>query len=125
MVAIQYNGDALELKDFEAQIEYVIPEEGGLLWIDYLAINNRAPNAEAARAFIRFFSRPDISARNASYLYYASPFIAARPLMDAEVVGNDVVYPPPEVLDKLYLPASPALKVKRFQNSLLMQLNQP
>jgi spermidine/putrescine transport system substrate-binding protein len=124
-VAIQYNGDALALKDFEEQIEYLVPEEGGLLWIDYLAINNRAPNLEAAQAFIHFFSRPYVSARNASYLYYASPFKAAKALMDAEVVGNEVVYPPKEVLDKLYLPASPALKVKRFQNSLSMQLNRP
>jgi spermidine/putrescine transport system substrate-binding protein len=124
-VAVQYNGDALALKDFEAQIEYVVPEEGGLLWIDYLAINNRAPNLEAAQDFIHFFSRPDVSARNASYLYYASPFKVAKALMDVNVVSNEAVYPPREVLDKLYLPASPTLKVKRFQNSLSMQLNRP
>ncbi len=124
-VALQYNGDAVLLKEYEEQIEFVVPEEGGLLWVDYLAINSRAPNLDAARAFMHFFSRPDISARNASYLYYASPFKAAKPLMDKDVAGNEAVYPPREVLDNLYLPVSPSLKVKRFQNSLLMQLNRP
>lgn len=121
-VALMYNGDALIMQQWSDQIDFVIPEEGGLLWVDFLAINALAPHSREAEDFIRFFARPEVSARNAEYLYFASPFKAARALLAEDIRNNPLVYPPEKLVDKLFLPPVPSRELKRFQNSLMMQL---
>ena len=43
-------------------VHYVLPEEGGSLWVDGLAIAKGAPHSDAAYAFINFLLRPEIAA---------------------------------------------------------------
>jgi spermidine/putrescine transport system substrate-binding protein len=122
--ALMYNGDALTMQQWSDQVDFMIPAEGSVLWVDFLAINAQAPHRDAAEDFIRFFARPEVSARNAEYLYFASPFKAAGALIAEDIRNNPLVYPPAPMLDKLFLPSVPDVDLKRFQNTLMMRLVQ-
>ena len=66
-------------------IDFVIPKEGGTIWMDNLVILNDSPNAYTAHVFINFLMRPEIAARNAGYVGYITPNAAAVPLLPQEV----------------------------------------
>jgi spermidine/putrescine transport system substrate-binding protein len=68
-----------------ADIRFVIPDEGGVIWMDNLAILADSPNAYTAHVFINFLMRPDIAARNANYIGYLTPNVPALDLLDATV----------------------------------------
>ena len=84
-----------------ADFRYVVPKEGSVAWFDSLAIPTDAPHPEAAHAFIEFMLRPDIAARNASYIGSASMNAAATPLVDASLRDDPSVYPPAELRERL------------------------
>lgn len=84
-----------------ADFRYVVPKEGSVAWFDSLAIPADAPHPEAAHAFIEFMLRPDIAARNASYIGSASMNAAATPLVAASLRDDPGVYPPAGLRDRL------------------------
>lgn len=66
-------------------INFVIPKEGGTIWMDNLVILSDSPNAYTAHVFINFLMRPEIAARNAGYVGYITPNTGAVPLLPQEV----------------------------------------
>jgi len=85
----------------DADFRYVVPREGSVAWFDALAIPADAPHPQSAHAFIEFMLRPDIAARNASYIGSASMNAAATPLVDASLRDDPGVYPGAELREKL------------------------
>lgn len=65
-------------------IEFVIPKEGGTIWMDNLVILKDSPNAYTAHVFIDFLMRPEIAAKNAEYIGYITPSKDAVPLLSQE-----------------------------------------
>ena len=55
-----YSGDVLMAADVNPDIVYVVPKEGGLMWMDVMAIPKGARNVDAALKFIDFILRPDV-----------------------------------------------------------------
>ncbi|MCA1791181.1 MAG: spermidine/putrescine ABC transporter substrate-binding protein [Thioalkalivibrio sp.] len=95
---IAYNGDLAakraESPETYGKLGFFIPKEGSQRWVDVMAIPARAPNPEAARAFIEYLLRPDVAARLSNYNYYTTPNEAALALVD------DVLREPPVMPDK-------------------------
>ncbi|WP_435106607.1 polyamine ABC transporter substrate-binding protein [Arhodomonas sp. AD133] len=109
--AMVYGGDALNVAQHHEDIVYVLPEEGGGIWCDYLTVGANAPHPELAHEFIDFINRPDIAAQQAEYMYLGSPNRAARERIDPEILSNPIVYPDADALAKseYYRPLSPEL----------------
>jgi spermidine/putrescine transport system substrate-binding protein len=84
-------------------ITFVIPEEGGTIWMDNLVILKDSPNAYTAHVFINFLLRPEVAAQNAEYVGYITPNTAAVPLLSEEVRAlYDAGYAPTdENIDRL------------------------
>lgn len=107
-VAVGYSGDILQAatRAEEArngvEISYHVPREGALMWFDSFAIPADAPHPEEARAFIDFMNRPEIAAKNASFVSYASGNLAAKPLVDEAVRNNPGIYPDDETMKRLF-----------------------
>ncbi|BCR03307.1 spermidine/putrescine ABC transporter substrate-binding protein [Desulfuromonas versatilis] len=99
-MAMMYSGDALMLKDIDEQIAYVVPEEGGNLWVDYLGVMASSSKKELAARFINFLHEPKNMARLAQYVHYAPPNRAAQSLLPKEFLDDPVVYPPQETIGK-------------------------
>jgi len=98
--AMIYSGDALMLQDLNENIEYVLPKEGGNIWVDYLTVSSRSAHKEAAWHFIEFINRPENAARQAEFVYYASPNKAATALMSDEFLSNTTINPSAAALKK-------------------------
>lgn len=119
-VAAGFSGDMLQAADRADEAEngieiaYSIPKEGANLWFDMLAIPADAPNPKEAHAFINFLLQPEVIAPISDYVGYANPNSKAGPLMDPEVLNSESIYPPQEVLDKLFISAELPPKVQRL-----------
>lgn len=119
-MAVGYSGDVFQAADRAEEagkgieIAYVIPKEGANLWFDMLAIPADARNAEQAHAFINYLLDPEVIAEVSDYVGYANPNVAAQAQMDPEVLADEAVYPPPEVLEKLYISAEMPPSVQRL-----------
>lgn len=74
-------------------ISYVIPEEGGILWMDNIAIPEISENKYTAEVFINFLLDAEISKKITDYSPGSNPNAAARELMDSEELDNPAAYP--------------------------------
>lgn len=90
-------------------IRYVIPEEGGTLWIDAMCIPNDAPHTQNAYLFINFLMRPDISAAITNIMLFPTTNKDAMPLIKEEIRKNRTLYPSPQIFKRL--------KLDKIQNS--------
>jgi putrescine transport system substrate-binding protein len=84
------------------EIAYSVPQEGALQWFDMMVIPADAPNPEAAHAWINFIMDPQITADITNYVWYANANAASMPLVDPEIAGDPAIFPPPEVVAKLF-----------------------
>ena len=108
-VAFGYSGDVFQAANRAKEakngvnIAYAIPKEGSNLWFDLLAIPADATNPKQAHAFINDLLDPEVIAKISTYVGYANANLAAKTFMAPELVNNPEVYPPQDVLDKLYI----------------------
>ena len=118
-LAVGYSGDVLQARDRAAEaasgvtVEYSIPKEGAIIWLDSFAIPADAPHPDNAHAFIDFMLRPDIAARNTNYVFYASGSKAAQESIDEEVLSDPAIYPDDETLNNLYTTSISPPRVQR------------
>jgi putrescine transport system substrate-binding protein len=107
-LALGYNGDFLIAADRATEakngneIQYRIPKEGTQLWIDNLAIPADAPHPDNALLFINYLMEPKVAAAGANFVNYATANLAALPFVKPELRNNPDVYPPPDVMAKLF-----------------------
>ncbi|MCL6708987.1 polyamine ABC transporter substrate-binding protein [Pseudomonas sp. R2.Fl] len=107
-VTIGWSGDVLQAKaraeeaNNGVNVEYVIPKEGTYMWFDNLAIPADAQNVEEAHAFINYLMKPEVIAKASNYVQYANGNLASQALLDEAVLDNPSVYPPADVLSKLF-----------------------
>jgi putrescine transport system substrate-binding protein len=118
-LAVGYSGDVLQARDRAAEagagvtVEYSIPKEGAVIWLDSFAIPADAPHPENAHAFINFMLRPDIAARNSNYVFYANGNKASQEHLDEEVINDPAIYPDEETLANLYTTTPSDPRVQR------------
>lgn len=99
-------GDRAEESGNGVEVQYIIPKEGAVRWVDLMAIPKDAPHPENAHALMDYLLKPEVAAGITNYVAYASPNTAATPLVDPEISGDPGVYPPADVLAKLVDPVT-------------------
>lgn len=99
-VVLGWSGDILQAAADNENIRAIVPETGTMIWVDAMAVPKDAKNKRLAHAFINFLLEPDIAAKNANHVRYASPNVAARGQMDSALLEDPAIYPPQEVLDR-------------------------
>ncbi|MBI1744092.1 spermidine/putrescine ABC transporter substrate-binding protein [Candidatus Acetothermia bacterium] len=100
ILAHGWTGDIAAAKVANPDIEFVIPKEGSLTFLDNLAIPKTSKNQYTAEVFINYLLRPEISAKIVNLRRYASPNDAAKSLIQPEIL-NSATYSRPEGI-KLY-----------------------
>lgn len=101
-----WSGDAFSAywatyEDGESPINYTVPNEGGVVWIDTATVTKEAKHPNAAHAFINFVMNAKMNAEIANYLYYPTPNAAAKEYVDDAALNNPSIYPPEDVFEKL------------------------
>jgi spermidine/putrescine transport system substrate-binding protein len=119
--AIVYNGDALRsIAEDPENLGFVVPREGSEIWVDNMCIPAKAPNPDAAHAFINYILDPEIGAQLANWNQYATPNQAARPLIAEEDLNNPAIYPPDEVMDVLHFSMDLGKKTRLYDEAWTM-----
>ena len=107
-VAIGWSGDVMQAAarakgaDNRVVVDYVIPQEGGLVCYDMMAIPADAKHPENAHAFINYLMKPDVIAKISNFVSYASANKASLPMVDAAIRDNPNIYPTAEMKPKMF-----------------------
>lgn len=76
-VMSEYEDEDGEVQKGNPNLWYVIPEEGGNVYIDSFVISSYAKNVDAANYFLKFLCQKDVAVRNSEYAGAISPVKAA------------------------------------------------
>ena len=92
------------------ELDYVLPEEGGLLWGDNFVVPATSAHPAEAQQLINFLLRPEISAAIMNEKTFATANEAALSLIAPELAGDEAVFPPDRQMQNLeiLLPLSAA-----------------
>lgn len=107
-VAVGYSGDIYQAKSRAAEagdkvkVSYNIPKEGAGSFYDMVAIPKDAENVDGAYKFMTFLQKPEIMAEITNAVRFPNGNAAATPLVDKDITSDPGVYPPADVLAKLY-----------------------
>jgi spermidine/putrescine transport system substrate-binding protein len=90
-IAQIYSGDAQQVMKTNPELRYVTPKEGGVIWIDTLAIPVKPANVDLAYAFINMILDPSVDALITQQLLYSSPNQASDPLIAEEKLRSSSI----------------------------------
>ncbi len=99
-IAYGYSGDIYQVAKENPNVVYFIPVEGTNIWVDNMCILKDASHKYTAEIFINYILLPKVSADISNYTWYSSPNGAAKEFIIKEIVQDDGIYPPKELLDK-------------------------
>ena len=85
------------------KIVYFVPDEGGMLWIDLLAIPVDAPHLDAAYKFLNFILQPAVIAQVTNATRFANANRASLPWVKGELKQNPLIYPDPKTMARLHV----------------------
>jgi len=84
----------------QARVRTIVPMSGTMLWFDSMVIPAAARNVELAHRFIDHLLDPAIAALNAVKVNYATPNLTARSLLPREILADETIYLPSDVLGR-------------------------
>lgn len=115
LVAAQaYSSDVLQARQQNPDLEFSLPEQGALKWVDSLAIPADAGRSENAHRFISFYLQPEVSARVAEAIQADTGNAAALDLVSDGLRSDPVVFPDEETQRGW---CSPRIWAKRSRSS--------
>ena len=108
VISMGYAGNAYEAAENNLAVNYILPQDGALLWNDTLIIPANSPNKFTAELFLNFLMRAEINAIVVNENIFPTPNEAAYEFIDPEILKNPLIYPPNEDLvnAELILPLS-------------------
>ena len=108
VISMGYAGNAYEASENNLAVNYVLPQDGALLWNDTLVIPANSSNKFSAELFLNFLMRAEINAIVVNENLFPTPNEAAYKFIDPEILKNPLIYPPNEDLvnAELILPLS-------------------
>lgn len=93
VVGMQWNGNAYQGQVEMAELQFVMPQEGAILWMDNFTIPSGSKNKALAHQFINFMYQADNQAEIVKSLGYASATKAGRALLPDELKNNPTIFP--------------------------------
>jgi spermidine/putrescine transport system substrate-binding protein len=104
VIAQAYSGDVVQLQKDNPDLQFVVPESGGITSIDTMVIPYTTQNQKAAEAWINYiYDRANYAKLVAStqYVPVLSDMADELNKIDPALASNTLVNPPTEILDKL------------------------
>ncbi len=95
--------DEISTDDYDAYEDfgYAVPVEGGIVWVDLMAIPVTAEHPCTALTFINFILDAENGGTLTNYTYYMSPNLAAYDYIDPDILEDETVFPTAETMAKL------------------------
>ena len=108
-LTMAWSGDVLgKTLGANSQIKFVVPDEGGILWVDNMAIPQNAANPMDAHEMMNFVYQPEVAAQMTAWINYISPVPEAQPILQEakdsytrQVADSPLVFPTPDMESRL------------------------
>jgi spermidine/putrescine transport system substrate-binding protein len=108
-VTMAWSGDVFQLQFDKPELEFVVPEEGGILWVDNMAIPQNAENPIDAMKLMDFVYDPEVAAQITAWVNYICPVPEAKKILKKAddsytrtVAKSPLVFPTPAMESLLY-----------------------
>jgi spermidine/putrescine transport system substrate-binding protein len=112
--AFAWSGDIIQLQIDNPDLQFLIPDEGLMLWSDNMLIPKGATNKSEAEAFMNYFYDPVVAAKAESWINYISPVSGAQDALrqlgvemdDEELAGiadDPLIFPDEATLAKTHI----------------------
>lgn len=103
VMGLVWTGGVVDLREepATADIEYIVPEDGTLYWLDTWVQLADAPHPEAGLAWLNFIHEPPIQAKETETNRYATPNDEAKELVAPEILNDPTVFVPDEAFSRL------------------------
>jgi spermidine/putrescine transport system substrate-binding protein len=95
-----YSGDILKAQQENADVTFVIPQEGTSMAADDLVIPKAAIEVRLAHAFINFLHDPDVAAENTNFISYLCPNVPAYQKLSPKIRDNPAIIMDPAIRAK-------------------------
>ncbi len=102
-MAVCYSGEAVMGMEYNDNLAYTVPKEGGNLWIDSWFVPRTCKHYEAAMKWIDFMCEEQAATENFEYVWYATPNLQVAKHQDAETLADETVFPSKETLSRCEL----------------------
>jgi spermidine/putrescine transport system substrate-binding protein len=89
-----WNGFSAKARAEGANVEYVYPREGHVIWMDNMVLLKDAPNRENALKFMNFLLDPENAAAVTNYAAYTSGVTGVEPFLDEAIRTSPENNPP-------------------------------
>jgi spermidine/putrescine transport system substrate-binding protein len=88
-LTMAWSGDVFQLQFDNPDLKFVVPEEGGILWVDNMAIPKLAKHPIDAIQMMDFVYDPKIAAQITEYVNYICPVPGAKAVIDQHIKDAD------------------------------------
>jgi spermidine/putrescine transport system substrate-binding protein len=108
VLAIAWSGDIstqLVPGQGDRDFQWTLPDQGGMLWSDNMAVPKGAANKAQAQVFVNWYYTPANAAELAAFIGYVSPVQGAAEAMvsiDPALATNTLIFPDAAMLERLY-----------------------
>jgi spermidine/putrescine transport system substrate-binding protein len=124
-LSMAWSGDVLGAELSNPDIRFIVPDEGGILWVDNMAIPQNAEHPIDAHMMMDFVYRPEIAAQMTAWINYISPVPAAQDILQQaddsytrKVAASPLVFPTPEMESRLHSYKNLDPEEEQFWNQL-------
>jgi spermidine/putrescine transport system substrate-binding protein len=77
-ITMAWSGDIFQLQFDNPDLQFVVPDEGGILWTDNMAIPKGAAHPNDALAMMNYLYEPEVAAQVAEWVNYITPVPGAQ-----------------------------------------------
>ncbi len=93
IMALGWAYDAQVGQQEHEAIDYILPDDGTILWGDNFVIPANSSRKYEAELFLNFVLQPEVTAQIITLNYYPMASEAAVPFIDPEILNDPVIYP--------------------------------
>jgi spermidine/putrescine transport system substrate-binding protein len=115
--SIAWSGDIVILQADYPDLEFTIPDTGGMTSVDTMVIPTGG-DVYTASTFMNFFYDPEIAAKVAAYINYITPVKGTKEAIteiDPALAKDPLIFPTPEVLENVYEFNAEAIENPEYQ----------
>ncbi|MEA2421303.1 MAG: spermidine/putrescine transport system substrate-binding protein [Thermoleophilaceae bacterium] len=124
-VAVAYSGDIFQLKADNPKLEFLIPDEGAILWTDNMMMPQKPPHPYAAETMMNYVYEPAVAARIAAFVNYVTPVVGAQAELqkiDPKLASNELIFPSPATRAKLHPQVNLTAAEQRTMNDAMQKV---
>jgi spermidine/putrescine transport system substrate-binding protein len=104
-VCVAWSGDLVQLRADNPDLEFLVPEEGGMTWSDNMLMPKHEKEYYGAETFMNYVYDPEVAATIAAEVNYFCPVKGVKAVMekkDPELAKNTLIFPDEETLSQLH-----------------------